>query len=222
MIEDATVSAGWMLAAAFQARAATRGVTVGRIEEAGPPVLRWSQDGRPHRYALPGEAAIRRATVRAVITAVIGSIRPAGARVTGTVLVPAAGCCEPAGAGPVNAVRLLSPEVLTDPVEAWLAALAVQHTRCWTFSLTVSGPGLHGALLRSDGDVRALPTQAATDTARAVDLLAATSAGSAWPGVHLLRLSSALPDSCHVELVCGDTPVLDLVLERLSRAPGAR
>jgi hypothetical protein len=86
--------------------------------------------------------------------------RPASA----VVLAPAAGVTGPAGAGPVDAVRLARRPVWDGAEEGCLVRLlTVQHSRCWVLSL--SGEFLSAEPAASDELVR-VPGWLATDTAR--------------------------------------------------------
>jgi hypothetical protein len=159
------------------------------IQRCGPP----GADGPP--TALVPDADVPRAICTHMLGSLIRSLGPAPAAVEGTVLVPAAGVCGAASAGPVDAVGhggLLRARIGGVPCRVRL--LRVQQTRCWLLAATASPAGEGSPRLVPGAAVRQAAGPVGADTARATQYMADLGLGSDWPGLLLLDGLDRDPD----------------------------
>lgn len=109
------------------------------------------------------------------------------------VLGPAAGACGPAGAGPVDAIRVGGSWTFTGGgAKAAVQVLFCQQTRCWLLSYTfvpVSPLALHAR----DG-METVPERAGADTAALCEFMRDRGLGDDWPQLLLLRAPDLHPE----------------------------
>ena len=116
------------------------------------------------------------------------------------VLGPAAGCCGPAAAGPVDAIRVGDSWTFTGGgAQAAVQVLVGQQTRCWLLSYTFV-PASPLALHPGAG-MEAVPERAGTDTAALCEYMRDRGLGDAWPQLLLLRTPDRLPQGTACALV---------------------